>query len=71
MFSLEIRQVYQLNNESDVPVFLVCTRSIWQRAGAVRLFVEHVTLCDERDDGLNPESVVLLWKVQTKVYSAK
>ena len=43
--------------------FFVCARSMWQRAGAVRLFVEHVTLFDEQDDNANSESVVRLWKV--------
>ena len=39
-------------------------RSMWQRAGAVRLFVEHVTLLKESDDDeVNSESVVTLWKV--------
>lgn len=39
-------------------------RSMWQRAGAVRLFVEHVTLLNESDDDeVNSESVVTLWKV--------
>ena len=39
-------------------------RSMWQRAGAVRLFVEHVTLLSESDDDeVNSESVVTLWKV--------
>ena len=39
-------------------------RSMWQRAGAVRLFVEHVTLSNESDNGkVNSESVVTLWKV--------
>ena len=38
-------------------------RSMWQRAGAVRLFVEHVTLLNESDDEVNSESVVTLWKV--------
>ena len=37
---------------------------MWQRAGAVRLFVEHVTLLNESDDDeVNSESVVTLWKV--------
>ena len=40
------------------------TRSMWQRAGAVRLFVEHITLLNESDDNeVNSESVVTLWKV--------
>ena len=39
-------------------------RAMWQRAGAVRLFVEHVTLLNESDDDeVNSESVVTLWKV--------
>ena len=39
-------------------------RSMWQRAGAVRLFVEHVTLLNESDDDeVNSEIVVTLWKV--------
>lgn len=50
----------------DILFLLVCTRSMWQRAGAVRLFVEHVTVFSEQDDGLNSRSVVSLWKVQTK-----
>ncbi|KAJ7339384.1 hypothetical protein OS493_005779 [Desmophyllum pertusum] len=37
-------------------------RSMWQRTGAVRLFLEHVTLFDEQDDDANSESVVRLWK---------
>ena len=42
----------------------VLIRSMWQRAGAVRLFVEHVTLLNECDgDEVNSESVVTLWKV--------
>ena len=42
----------------------VLIRSMWQRAGAVRLFVEHVTLLNECDDDeVNSESVVTLWKV--------
>lgn len=37
---------------------------MWQRAGAVRLFVEHVTLLNESDDNeVNSECVVTLWKV--------
>ena len=41
---------------------------MWQRAGAVRLFVEHVTLLNESDDDeVNSESVVSLWKVFTNV----
>ena len=42
----------------------MCTRSMWQRAGAVRLFAEHVTLSAE-DDNATMESVVRLWKVLT------
>ena len=39
---------------------------MWQRAGAVRLFVEHVILLNESDDDeVNSESVVTLWKVFT------
>ena len=39
-------------------------RSMWQRAGAVRLFVEHVILLNESDDDeVHSESVVTLWKV--------
>ena len=41
----------------------LCFRSMWQRAGAVRLFIEHVTLFSEQDDGVNSEGVVRLWKV--------
>ena len=37
---------------------------MWQRAGAVRLFVEHVILLNESDDDeVHSESVVTLWKV--------
>ena len=37
---------------------------MWQRAGAVRLFVEQVILLNESDDDeVNSESVVTLWKV--------
>ena len=36
---------------------------MWQREGAVRLFVEHVTLFNDQDDNINSESVVKLWKV--------
>ena len=36
---------------------------MWQRTGAVRLFVEHVTLFAEEDDDDNSESVIRLWKV--------
>ena len=37
---------------------------MWQRAGAVRLFVEHVTRLNESDDDeVDSESVVTLWKV--------
>ena len=37
---------------------------MWQRAGAVSLFVEHITLLNESDDNeVNSESVVTLWKV--------
>ncbi|XP_068731195.1 E3 ubiquitin-protein ligase rnf213-alpha-like [Montipora capricornis] len=39
----------------------VC-RSMWQRAGAVRLFVEHVTSLNEKNSGFNSESVLRLWK---------
>ena len=41
----------------------LCFRSMWQRAGTVRLFVEHVTFFSERDNGVNSEGVVRLWKV--------
>ena len=51
-------------SDIDVHYFLVCTRSMWQRAGAVRLFAEHVTLCAE-DDNATTEIVVRLWKVLT------
>ncbi|XP_068735057.1 LOW QUALITY PROTEIN: E3 ubiquitin-protein ligase rnf213-alpha-like [Montipora capricornis] len=37
----------------------VC-RSMWQRAGAVRLFVEHVTW-NEQNSGFNSENVLRLW----------
>ena len=43
----------------------VCTRSKWQRAGAVRLFVEHVILFNDQDVGVDSESVFRLWKVQS------
>ena len=43
----------------------VCSRSKWQRAGAVRLFVEHVILFNDQDDGVDSESVFGLWKVQS------
>ena len=36
---------------------------MWQREGAVRLFVEHVTLFNDEEDNTNSESVVRLWKV--------
>ena len=36
---------------------------MWQRAGAVRLFVEHVTFFYAQDDNANTENVVKLWKV--------
>ena len=36
---------------------------MWQRAGAVRLFVEHVTSLNEKNSGFNSESVLRLWKV--------
>ena len=45
----------------------VCARSMWQREGAVRLFVEHVTLFNDEDDNTTSESVVRLWKVQCLV----
>ena len=44
-------------------ILLVWIRSMWQRTGAVRLFVEHVTLFAEKDDDDNSESVIRLWKV--------
>ena len=47
--------------------FFVFIRSMWQRAGAVRLFVEHVTLFSEQDDGFNSGSVIRLWKVQSSL----
>ena len=37
---------------------------MWQREGAVRLFVEHVILFNDQDDNASSESVVGLWKVQ-------
>ena len=42
----------------------LCARSMWQREGAVRLFVEHVISFNDEDDISNSESVVRLWKVQ-------
>ena len=42
---------------------LVWIRSMWQRTGAVRLFVEHVTLFAEKDKDINSESATSLWKV--------
>ena len=36
---------------------------MWQRTGAVRLFLEHVTLFAEKDEDVNSEYVVRLWKV--------
>ena len=36
---------------------------MWQRTGAVRLFVEHVTLFAENDKDVNSESAISLWKV--------
>ena len=36
---------------------------MWQRTGAVRLFVEHVTLFAEKDKDINSESATSLWKV--------
>ena len=51
----------------DVHFIFLCARSMWQREGAVRLFVEHVTLCSDQDDNTNSESVVRLWKVQCSV----
>ena len=53
----------------EVVFRLTCTRSMWQRAEAVRLFVEHVALFDEQDSGLKSESVVRLWKVQSALSS--
>ena len=44
-------------------LYFLCARSMWQREGAVRLFVEHVTLLNNQDDNINSESVVKLWKV--------
>lgn len=43
----------------------VCSRSKWQRAGAVRLFAEHVILFNDQDVGVDSESVFGLWKVQS------
>ena len=56
-------------SSSPLHVFFlfVFIRLIWQRAGAVRLFVEHVILFNEQDDGFNLESVVRLWKVQSSL----
>ena len=46
-------------------LYFLCARSMWQREGAVRLFVEHVTLFNDEDDNTcSSESVVRLWKVQ-------
>ena len=36
---------------------------MWQRTGAVRLFVEHVTLFAKKDKDVNSESATSLWKV--------
>ena len=36
---------------------------MWQRTGAVRLFVEHVTLFAEKDKDATSENVIRLWKV--------
>ena len=36
---------------------------MWQRTGAVRLFVEHVTLFAENDKDVNSESAISLWNV--------
>ena len=36
---------------------------MWQRTGAVRLFLEHVTLFAEKDEDVSSENVVRLWKV--------
>ena len=36
---------------------------MWQRTGAVRLFVEHVILYTEKDKVVTSESVIRLWKV--------
>ncbi|KAJ7339392.1 hypothetical protein OS493_005787 [Desmophyllum pertusum] len=52
----------QSNYGKKSTVLLGHCRSMWQRAGAVRLFVEHVTLFDEQDDNANSESAVRLWK---------
>ncbi|XP_022796392.1 E3 ubiquitin-protein ligase rnf213-alpha-like isoform X2 [Stylophora pistillata] len=44
-------------------VMLGYCRSMWQRTGAVRLFVEHVTLFAEKDEDVNSANVLRLWKV--------
>ena len=36
---------------------------MWQRTGAVRLFVEHVTSFAEKDEDVNSENMIRLWKV--------
>ncbi|XP_022801884.1 E3 ubiquitin-protein ligase rnf213-alpha-like, partial [Stylophora pistillata] len=43
-------------------VLLDRCRSMWQRIGAVRLFIEHVTLFAEEDEKANSENVTILWK---------
>ncbi|PFX17552.1 E3 ubiquitin-protein ligase RNF213, partial [Stylophora pistillata] len=45
-------------------VLLDRCRSMWQRIGAVRLFIEHVTLFAEEDENANSEDVTILWKVR-------
>ena len=45
---------------------------MWQRAGVVRLFVEHVAMFNEEDENANSESVARLWKVINKnIYLGK
>ncbi|XP_022806308.1 E3 ubiquitin-protein ligase rnf213-alpha-like [Stylophora pistillata] len=44
-------------------VILGYCRSMWQRTGAVRLFMEHVTLFAEKDEHVNSANVIRLWKV--------
>ncbi|XP_022803330.1 E3 ubiquitin-protein ligase rnf213-alpha-like isoform X2 [Stylophora pistillata] len=50
------------NYGEESKVMLVHCRSMWQRTGAVRLFVEHLTLFAEEDGKANSENVIKLWK---------